>query len=451
MGNNLKNKLFWISLFMIGLVYYFFLGDMGYVLGRDSITFIENDLKNYWVYCGFLNICERLFGNSIYLEVVTIIQGVIAFVVSIIVTYYFTMRFHLQRWGTLVIYVATFLPYGYSLPENVATHHILTEGLSFSIFHIFILFVMMVFLDKRAYMMLPAIIMLFLLIGTRSQLLLLVPVYVGILGVLGLQWIYKILDIKAKRIFWLVLSIIVIVICMLIPFLMKTIVEKNIMSQFVDAMSGRVLCTIEESDIDFVKEEYQGLCQFVYKKIDEKQTREVYFREGLRRWEDILYSTNENTKGIRDWIDEYYSTIGIEETRSGKEINYLTVTIFERHMASYFEMTFFLCVQSFVASIFIHPDVIYTLCHFIALFLYLLAMLLTIYSIRVNGEKAARIPIYITGIFLVANVVITNLFFFGQQRYVVYTFGFFYIALFLLSKDIWEKIWRVRTETQKER
>ena len=438
LSNNLTGKIYVVILLLIGILYFFFLGEMGYVMERDSVTFINYDLKNYWIYTSFLNVLENMFGHPLYLEVVNFIQGTLAIIVSLIVTFYFKKRFQLRKRETLLIYIATFLPYGYSLPGNVATHYILTEGLSFSFFHLFLLFIMMVFLDKRIYMMLPAIIMLMLLIGTRSQLLLLAPVYVAIWIILGLQWIYERLKANNKKIFWLVLLVLSIVICMTIPFAMKRIVEKGTMSQFVDAMSGRVLCTIEESDIEYVEEQYQGVCKYIFEKIEEKEIREVYFRDGLRRWEDILYSTNENTKGIRNWINEYYSMEGMEETRPGGEINYLTATLFERHLASYLEMTITLCIQSFVASIFIHPDIIYTLCHIITLLLYFATIIFVIISIRIKGTKEARIPLYLTLLVLVANVVITNLFFFGQQRYVVYTFGFFYISLYLLCRDIWK-------------
>ena len=66
-----------------------------------------------------------------------------------------------------------------------------------------------------------------------------------------------------------------------------------------------------------------------------------------------------------------------------------------------------------------------------------MTFLLVIISVQLKGKEEARIPLYLTGFMLIANVVITNLFFFGQQRYVVYTFGFFYISLFLLCRDIW--------------
>lgn len=437
-GSALEKKSFFVLLLLVGIIYFFFLGETGYVMGRDSITFIENDLKNYWIYTSFLNICERLFGVAVYLEVVVVLQGMLALIVSLGVAYYFKKRYYLPNGETLLIYFATFLPYGYSLPENVATHHILTEGLSFSFFHLFLLLVIMVFLDKKVYLMVPAMIMLVLLIGTRSQLLFLVPVYFVLWIVIGLQWVYKYLTIKLKKMFWLGIAVLSTIVCFIIPFLMKGIVERGMMSQFVDAMSGRVLCTIEEEDVDFMDEQYRGVCQFVFEKIDEKETREVYFRDGLRRWEDILYSTNENTKAIRKWIDEYYLTEGKGEVRLGNEINYLTTTLFERNLVSYFEMSLYLCIQSFVASVFIHPDAIYTLCHVITLFIYLLAIIMTIINIWIRGAEESRVPMYLTGLFLGANVVITNLFFFGQQRYVVYTFGFFYISVFLLCKELWK-------------
>lgn len=435
--SNLKNKLYIGLLLALGVIYFFFVGEIGYVMEADSLTFITMDLKNYRLYTGFLNVCENIFGEILFLHIANIVQGVFAIIVSLVVTFYFARRYRLNKMETLLIYIATFLPYGYSLPQSVATHHILTEGLSFSFFHLFCLVVVIVFLDKKIYMMLPAGLLLLLMIWTRSQLLLLVPVYIVIWIALGLCCIYKKISDKTKKIFWTCLIVLSILVCMLIIPMMKLIIQKGFMPQFVEAMSGRVFCTIEESDIEYVDEQFQGVCQYLYEKIDEKETREVYFRDGLRRWEDILYSANENTKGVTNWINEYYSLGGEEESRPGQEINYLTAVLFERHLESYIEMTITLCIQSFVVSIFIHPDAIYTLCHIITLFIYLMTFLLVIISVQLKGKEEARIPLYLTGFMLIANVVITNLFFFGQQRYVVYTFGFFYISLFLLCRDIW--------------
>ena len=431
-----KKILFFSILILIGIFYFFFLGERGYILEADSMTYITTELREYRVYISFLDICELIFGSSSYLEVVNILQGIFALSVSLIVTIYIQNRFRLKEIEALLVYVATFLPYGYSLPQSVATHHILTEGLSYTFFHLFLLFLFIVFLDKKLYMMIPAAVMLVLLIGTRSQLMLLAVVYITLWIVLGLQWLYGKIQGNAKKIFWIILFTVTISICSMIPFMMKMMMRSGAIPQFVSAMSGRALCAIEENDIDSMDEKYKDVARYVYEQIDEAGYREEYFRTDLWRWEDILNSTNENTIGLSVWAFEYCDKEGIDPNQIAEIRYYLTEYLFDRHMDSYLEMTIVLCIQSFVASVFIHPDVIYTLCHIVALGIYLSAIVLLLISKRLKASVCARIPLLLTGFTLVANVIITNLFFFGQQRYVVYTFGFFYIAVYILLRDI---------------
>lgn len=115
---------------------------------------------------------------------------------------------------------------------------------------------------------------------------------------------------------------------------------------------------------------------------------------------------------------------------------YLTSTLFKHHLWDYFKMTFIVCAQSLVVSIFIQPTKIYMLCWCIAFGIYMSTIFLLIYSKKICCSAQCRIPMLITGTVLLGNVVITNIMFYGQQRYVVYTFGFFYISLFILGKEV---------------
>ena len=48
-------------------------------------------------------------------------------------------------------------------------------------------------------------------------------------------------------------------------------------------------------------------------------------------------------------------------------------------------------------------------------------------------------PMYITLLFLLINVFVVNIVFFGLQRYVIYSFGMFYISGLVLVVGIYRK------------
>lgn len=432
-----REMLFTVILLAVSVWYYFFLGESGYVLYRDSQVFIEGNLSGYIAYVGFLKICRIIFGQELYLYAVFVIQSLIAMAVSFIITKYFKQHFSLGYVEAMFVYVCTLLPYGYSLPEEVVTHHIVTEGLSFSVFHLCLLFIMISFLERKIYMMLPAGIAVVILMLLRTQMALMLIIYTVLWGIILLEKLYQRVSIKYRKAYWGALIGIVLLGCMLIPSIMVGIVNSEKLPQFTDAISGRVLCTIEQENREYIDEEYRGLFDFVYAEVDERKQREPYFRKDWHRWEDIVYSTNENTKMFGNLMQEYSEENSKEY---GRDVyTYLTVKLFKCHLWEYFKMTGVLCMQSLVVSIFIQPASIYELCWSMAFVIYIVTILLLIYSKRMGSDSQYRIPMLVTGIALLGNAVITNIFFCGLQRYVVYTFGFFYIALFLLIKGIFIK------------
>lgn len=431
-------------LISLGILFYFFLGQSGYIIEEDSETFLNADVfisRNYFIYVAFLKSCLHMFGEEMQLQAVFLLQSILALIVSIIITEYFRDQFDLNYLEATLIFIFTLLPYGYSLPESVATHHILTEGLSYSFFHLFLLFSIIVFLEKKLYMMIPAGIMVLLLMLTRSQLLLMSVIYIGLWIIIVLQKIYKKLNERNYTKFWIALGIMFIMICVLVPVTMIEIVESGKMPQFTSAVSGRVFCVAEKEDREYFSEEYKELYDVIYEEVDKQQQREPYFRTNLRRWQDIAHSTNENTKLVPIIIRDYCENTGSSLGNIEAVLSYMSSTLFKYHMIDYLRMTIVLSIQSLVFSIFVQPDKIYTICWILALLIYGCALGLVIYSKWKSCDVKYRIPIIITGIVLVGNSIITNIFFYGMQRYVVYCFGFFYISLFLLIKAMYKKCW----------
>jgi len=90
----------------------------------------------------------------------------------------------------------------------------------------------------------------------------------------------------------------------------------------------------------------------------------------------------------------------------------------------------------FVCTVFFQIEQLYALCHVIALILYLFAIIGSAICIkqRQNREIIDFMLLIVFNNFIF--VIITNLVYMGLQRYLIYSFGIFYIALYLVVREL---------------
>ncbi len=431
----IKNKyIYYVILLVTGLGFFFLLGQADYVLYTDSMTYLEPTQfvsERYIIYPLFLNLCRNLFGNDYFLSLVFWIQGGLAVLVSWWSAEYFRKRFELSYFWSILIYFCLFLPYGYSLPESVATHHILTEGLSYTLFHFFLLQIVKGFLEASWKNMTTALAALIVLVLLRGQLLFLVPVF----GIFIIAFILR----KRKVHFDIKRNLIKILLaagCLFIVLNMAFIwlISSGKFLQATTAVSGRVLCLIEEDDEALFEGHELFIYHELYDAVMESGTNADTFRSGLRGWEDIASASNENTKIAREVVQAYYVTYMSDRIEDGidKIIASMSGKLLQAHYAEYWGMTLILCLESLVLSIFIQPSRIFTLCNIVALMLYIFSAVFFVRSLRIKKDADITIPYTVTMTALLFNVLITNLLFYGMQRYIVYTFGYFYLSVILI-------------------
>lgn len=435
---------------VIGIVYFFTLGDNGPYLMRDSEAFLNPTpalLQSYWLYTNFLQVCKYVFGQKFFLEAIFILQGILALITSVWVTEYFRKYFSMGYLSGLLVYICVLLPYGYSLPENVVTHHIMTEALSIPLFYICLLFSCKTFLEENYYYMIIVTLMGILLILSRSQLLICVPAIAFLFAIIFVkESVFRIADrIKVKReiavaFFTLFLS------GFLTVLIYMTFTKTTIGSQLTAAISGRVMCLMEYDDRELFEGETQEIYDALFKNADEGGHIKKYFRTDSWRPYDIAVHTNENTKEGLAVIRDFYSNKFPEKDlskfalKSYSDRDFIIATLFWNHFFDYIIMSIQLMSQSFVASVFIQPDLIRNLCYVITFFIYLGTFgVMYIAGRRMKVDKSYIIPMLLTLLFLVSNVILTNIIFYGQQRYVIYTFGMFYLSWFIMVLGIYRK------------
>lgn len=445
LSNNRSKIVYWACCIVFAIFFLGFLGSNGPIIQKDSRSFMEAwpYIKNsYWLYVTFLDVCEYIFGETAYLYAAYIIQSLLAFGAAVILSEYLRHYFKLSYLSAFCVYVCTYLPYGYSLPQDVVNHHIMTEALAFPLFTIYITFVLRTFLENKKRHMLMTAVLTFLLVLTRSQLILFVPVYGLLWLIILLQNCYKKLAVKYKKCFWSSLSVGIVLCCGLGIFCVGKIAGMSGNGQFADAIMGRMLCATDEEDRELFEGENQEIFDLLYEEVEQTKCRYLYFREGVWKWEDILNATNENTKMYRLKIIDYYEQNKCDtlSESTANSIATISSTLFYHHLGDYISMSFHLFLQSFVVAIFIHPTAIFTLCYIIAIMLYVAAIFILWYAnCKLKVDVKYSIPLLVTLLMIMAIVIITNLIFFGQQRYVVYAFGCFYISCLILLVGIVRK------------
>lgn len=436
-----KNKhIYYFLLILIGIIFFFLLGERGPVLVKDSVTYLDKEAilpAGYIIYPAFVRLIRNIFGEGYYVDWIFYIQSIIAMLSSIYVTEWFRKRFTLSNGVSIIVYGLSFLPYAYSLPEHVLSHEIMTEGLALPVFNLFMVNVLKLFYDNRKKTIIWIMFWAVSLFFIRPQLLTIVASGIVLIVCWGIRKIYAgLLEYQKK--FFIVSSIVV---GLILVFLLKPVMIKAVESimQVRDAVYGKVLCVSEKEDEKLFEGVEQEIYSYLYQEIDSKMHRYPYFRSGVYMGDDIMNATNENAK---DYIavtnelynEKYLASFTSENYKTVTEIRVnLIVNLLKEHFSDLLMLMIQLLPSSLVAAIFIQPESIRILCYIVSFSLYIAAVLGVIGLWFKKRESAYYKPMLVTMGVLLCNIILTNFIFYGQQRYVIYTFGWFYISgVFLL-------------------
>jgi hypothetical protein len=180
--------------------------------------------------------------------------------------------------------------------------------------------------------------------------------------------------------------------------------------------------------------------------VDVEGQRYVYAQPGLWMWKDIVGGIGMAGKTCLAVPSEYYVTYHQEIMRADdfneiRNAHLMTIgtTLLKAHFGRFLYHTLMLLPSAFICTVFFQIAPIYGLCHLITLFLYVTAIVLMIWGYRddrVDNKYADFMALVLAT--NVVMVVIISIIFFGQQRYLVYNFGIFYVAYGLLLEQLWK-------------
>ena len=514
---------FRLSAFVALLLFFLLLGRDGPVLFDDSGSYMrirwhEGVMPAYPI---LLLINQYIFGDAWYLWAVITEQALLAaFSVTVLVET-LRIRFSLRYAEGILFCLFALYPYTIEMP-TIMTQAILTEGIAYSLFYLFLMLLLTAVWDKSHIRLAGAFCMTLLLSAVRSQLQIL-------FGVCGIVFFYLVCmrgrgagrGKKALRFFsgavgCLAVSVAgVLLVSGMIrgyrvmlqgdhafnrfglmvqwPEAYQIVLEEDrqkqeaeaakaaeaepepeevlsenepkeepsaaqtdteelsvnksfATSQYMTLIFSRGMYEAEYEDADLFQDPVlKGLYLALYKAVDTAEQRYAYANEGLWMWKDIVGGIG-NIGMTCFWTpSEYYVEYAPEVILSDQfsdirssHLQNIGLTLIKAHPGRFLYHTLMLLPQAFISTVFFQYAPLYGFCHLVTAFLYLSAAALMIWGYadaRVRKEAAETMALVLgTNVVM---VLVISLIFFGQQRYLVYAFGPFYMAYYLLLRQLW--------------
>lgn len=217
-------------------------------------------------------------------------------------------------------------------------------------------------------------------------------------------------------------------------------------SQYLTLLFSRGMYEADREDAALFEDEViRGLYLALYDVVDAEQERYAYAQEGLWMWRDIMGGLGKIGGSCLMTPSEYYAEYAPEVIRAEnfsdirhRHLQTIGLTLIIAHFGRFLYHTLMLLPQAFISTVFFQYAPLYLFCHLVTAFLYLSAAALMIwgYAEERARKEGAEMMALVLGTNVVM-VVIISLIFFGQQRYLVYAFGPFYIAYYLLLRQLW--------------
>lgn len=129
---------------------------------------------------------------------------------------------------------------------------------------------------------------------------------------------------------------------------------------------------------------------------------------------------------------DYYEQSSMSDDMAGRMIRKLLPVCFGQWLYDYI----LLCRNGFVRSI----AVVHPLLNWAALALYFVSVGLSLYLIRVRRRFEAPLAMGVALLFIAANVCATSITIMCLSRYMIYGFSIFYMALYLLIRELYFQI-----------
>lgn len=439
-----KNRIVVILIMVIiGIIYFFMLGEKGMIFEKDSYAYLdyfESGSSAMPIYPYWLKMLELSCGDE-YINLLFVPQGILAILVSILFSMYVCTRLELHHLHSLPIFVASLLPYGYTLPEYVVNHSVMTENLAIPAFYLFVISLVELTISPSILKSIISILLTIMLILTRMQMIFVM------LTLLYVMWksVYDKYSLKwgnlTNKLYKLSPVFLVIIGSLFFVGYIASIDGTSRNNQIENAMLGKALTIMEREDVKYYQDDEVYMFESIYSDIFNQERFIENARTDLLMWEDIVNFNNENMKlgfeNIFHSAQHYNPSATYEECdiQMYRYMNSLTSREILHHPIKFIAEILVIMPSGLVSMVFIQKRSIYNICFIIGIFIWIVYVLMfaSLYKKRAQKNNVF-LPVLprITFVLSMSNLIFSNSVLFGIQRYMIYTMGIIYISLYLM-------------------
>jgi len=426
----------------------FFLGLLavgGVGVYNDSEQYITMHIHREPLYPLYLAVFRTAFGQGKYLVPAMAGQGIITALGITVLTEYLTRRFALNLWEELLVVALQMAPH--LITRYVSALHIflensvMSEALCIPLFTFFLYFLLRMLFEDRGRDAAIALAFAYLLSMTRGQMMTTILLW-AFFCFLRL-FIYK----KYRMLF---IPVTALVLVFFLRDLTVHLYNYGVTGYFMGNTYGQVntltnvIYACDEEDRD-VFEEGSLEQSFFDRFYEEAQERGLNYKFGGDSFAERAAYLEDNHDILKFQILEanlsayyfslgeidYYEQSSMSDDMAGKMIKKLLPACFGQWLYDYM----LLCRNGFVRSI----AVVHPLINPVAFLLYLFAAGLALWVVFVKKRYSEAIVMGTALLFIAANVCATSITIMCLSRYMIYGFSMFYIALFLLLRELVKK------------
>lgn len=432
-------------LFFIGLQLFFLGMFAAYGIGvyNDSEQYISMHIHREPLYPLFLALFRTMAGKSAGLTLAVAVQNILTAGSIYCLIEYLRKKFSLSIIEELVLLILELMPhlvtryvsaYGIFLESSI-----MSEAICIPLFQFFILFTLRMIYERKKTDTIWSLMFAWLLSMTRGQMMTTIIMWMVIVGfMLIIRKQYKRLLIPLLAVVcafgFRSLSVHTYNYFITGYFMGNTYGQVNTLTNVIYACDEENGEVFEEGSLEreFFGRFYAGADAMGanYKYGGDTFTERV---EHLEEYHDKLkFDVLEAGFSAYYWTleetDSYYKQSSMSDEMAGKMLGKLLPVCFGQWLYDYI----LLCTYGFIRSI----AVVHPLINWIALLLYTVSVVLAIWQLQRTKESNAVWMMSVALLFIAANVCATSMTIMCLSRYMIYGFSPFYMALFLLGREM---------------
>lgn len=398
---------------------------------------------------------RRLFGTEKYLYAIAVFQMLLSVVCITIFVCYIKKAMNTGVLFTLAVWLCALAPYIILLPEDVISHSLMTESLTYPLIYIYVIMLLKgIFESKKVYVYLSVAIVILLTLIRGQMLFLLAPSVICFVYIL-----LRDKKINTQKNTWkksllsLLIFLVFVFLCIKGESLLCSLYERCFFGAPKMSYSAQTLvqkamfCADKEDEALFSDEITKEIFSETYERIMDAESNYRFMSHKLTDWKHTTGSFGTVSYTLGDVVSEVALSENIDisnrfekEAITLKYSDELSKKLIMKHPGRFLYVSLSMMPAGFVSTVLFHKESIYGLIHMLTLIFYLVLGILSVWLYKRQNSKRASELAWLAIAISVINVVSANLIHMGLQRYMSYTLGINWTAMCLVIMEIYQII-----------